>query len=374
MLSHRTPPRHGAAIMGDNAYNTLIDGPYEVKQINLSVSTAIDNIGLMNFEKIRMILKMFSGYIGSLAKFKPQIIYITPTVADTGFYRDFILSLIAKTYRFFFNSKCRIIYHIHMRPYGTGSFRRKVLFPVFFHKAETIFNSVKLQEDYPGNMIDRKSNHFLINFVKPICDKDTAYASIQKYDRSGENNKPFIRIFYFGHLIETKGYRRALEIAKILSVHPGIQFHFSGSYGSTHEKDYFEKFVTDNRLESKVFYHGRCAENDMCNTFLESDVMIFPSYTEAYPLTILEALSVGIPVVATDTGAIMEIVGTQNGIVIPFEGQEEEFVHVFATAILSVIDTWTPTLAKACIDRFYATWTEEQFRLGMYDIMDQDRR
>ena len=56
MLCHRTPPIHGASIIGDTIHNILKKEGFNIAYIPLSSSTNIKNIGAINFSKISFIL------------------------------------------------------------------------------------------------------------------------------------------------------------------------------------------------------------------------------------------------------------------------------------------------------------------------------
>jgi glycosyltransferase involved in cell wall biosynthesis len=45
----------------------------------------------------------------------------------------------------------------------------------------------------------------------------------------------------------------------------------------------------------------------------QSDFLIFPSYSEGFPLTVLEAMSLSLPVIATSVGALPEMVTEEEG-------------------------------------------------------------
>lgn len=80
-----------------------------------------------------------------------------------------------------------------------------------------------------------------------------------------------------------------------------------------------QKFVADYlELNSLVSALGARYGKDKSAFFREIDVLVFPSdLKEAEPLTILEALSWGVPVVAKDQGCIPEIVRNGAGLVLP---------------------------------------------------------
>ena len=373
MLSHKTPPIHGAAIVGDMVYDALVNGGFDIRFINLSSSSSIKEIGNVSFRKFNLLINMTYNFIRYIIKFKPEIIYITPSVAGSAFYKDFFFSTISKVCRVLFSRNYRIIYHIQMRPFRASFIRQKVLFKIFFKNVELVFPSKVLLVDYPSSVISENIVYAIPNVIGPICEKQKAYDQARKYDRLKENDH-IIKVLYFGHLIESKGYKRALNIAKALSLQNNkkYQFHFTGEFGSSDDKNYFNTFVSDNNLKESIFYDGPCPQKDKLDRFNANDIVVFPSYSEAYPLTILEAFSVGMPVIATNTGANKEIIGMNYGATVSFEGSEINFIDDFVHNITRVIGLWNAELSRESIDRFYSTWNKNKFNSTLYSIMNEE--
>jgi glycosyltransferase involved in cell wall biosynthesis len=69
-----------------------------------------------------------------------------------------------------------------------------------------------------------------------------------------------------------------------------------------------EQYVADKELQNQVKIEGPVYGDAKFRHFLESDVFVFPTWFEAFPGVVLEAMQAGVPVVSTHEGAIPEIV------------------------------------------------------------------
>lgn len=71
-------------------------------------------------------------------------------------------------------------------------------------------------------------------------------------------------------------------------------------------------------LHSKANYKGALMPGEVTSTLKEYDVLILPTYykDEGYPGIIIEALSLGIPVISTRFRSIPEIIDEKNGILV----------------------------------------------------------
>lgn len=65
---------------------------------------------------------------------------------------------------------------------------------------------------------------------------------------------------------------------------------------------------------SNCYYHGPIyGEDKIIKTIDKADVLVCPSYSEGMPTVILEAMSRGLCVIATDVGAVNELVSSETG-------------------------------------------------------------
>jgi glycosyltransferase involved in cell wall biosynthesis len=68
--------------------------------------------------------------------------------------------------------------------------------------------------------------------------------------------------------------------------------------------------------EAVVKFYGE--RRDVIDLLEESDIFVNPSYSEGLPTSVMEAASVGLPIIATDVGGTNEIIKhMKSGLIIP---------------------------------------------------------
>jgi len=71
-------------------------------------------------------------------------------------------------------------------------------------------------------------------------------------------------------------------------------------------------------VASRYRYHGVYTHPQECRAFMESlDVFVMPSFSEGTPNSIVEAMSCGKPIIATNVGGIPDMLGDECGILVP---------------------------------------------------------
>jgi glycosyltransferase involved in cell wall biosynthesis len=71
----------------------------------------------------------------------------------------------------------------------------------------------------------------------------------------------------------------------------------------------------------------------MPQAYAEADVFCLPSWWEAMPLSVLEAMAAGLPVVATDVGDVSRLVTPPCGLVVPTKSP-----HLVAEALRPLLE------------------------------------
>ena len=113
---------------------------------------------------------------------------------------------------------------------------------------------------------------------------------------------------YLGQIISRKGLDLLLEAAAGLR-HTHWELRV---YGEAYQPQYFAELKGFMKHHQRIRYCGPYKPADLDRLYAGVDVAVVPSRRENYPLTVLEALSARVPVIATDVGGVREIM--QDGI------------------------------------------------------------
>jgi glycosyltransferase involved in cell wall biosynthesis len=87
--------------------------------------------------------------------------------------------------------------------------------------------------------------------------------------------------------------------------------------GDGPERERLEALVHDHRLGERVYFAGQKSKEETLALMASCDLFVLNSTHEGFPHVVLEAMSVGLPVVATAVGGIPEVVRDgENGLLI----------------------------------------------------------
>lgn len=122
-------------------------------------------------------------------------------------------------------------------------------------------------------------------------------------------------IIFVGKITKNKGiFDLITAFKKLSSKYTRLHLIIVG-YGP--EYDALEKLLSFNNFNKKVHLVGRQPQRIIHNYLSAADVFVLPSYDEGLPNALLEAMSCGLPVIATKVGGIPEAIeDRKSGILI----------------------------------------------------------
>ena len=109
-------------------------------------------------------------------------------------------------------------------------------------------------------------------------------------------NQPF-RLLYVGNWSKRKGVDLLPDIMKMLG--PGFELHYTEDAHGLHKKI---------NLPSNCKCVGRLNQEQLQQAYINAHALIFPSRLEGLPLTVMEAMVNGLPVVAAHASSLPELV------------------------------------------------------------------
>lgn len=129
---------------------------------------------------------------------------------------------------------------------------------------------------------------------------------LPRTDKQGKTH-----FLFLGLITQQKGI---FDLLDVLAEHKDqlkdkIVLHIGGNG----EVDKLNRLISDNRLEDFVKYEGWASGAKKTALFNLADAFILPSYTEGLPVSILEAMSYGLTILATPVGGIPEVVDHRIG-------------------------------------------------------------
>jgi glycosyltransferase involved in cell wall biosynthesis len=220
-----------------------------------------------------------------------------------------------------FHPKIRLLYTAH------NVFNDKVLLTRFaLRKTGIIAVSNAVKENLcKFYRIPEKTVTVIYNAVNVHAEPISPVPEIERYRSEG-----YFLVGNVARLSKQKGIPFFLEaIPKILSKNRKVMFYL---IGDGEDRSFLEKQIRENHLEDSVIMLGY--RSDVINVMKQLDVIVLSSLWEGFPLTPIEAFSVGKTVVATNAGGTPEIVHNRiNGLLISPRSASE-----IADAVLYLIN------------------------------------
>jgi colanic acid/amylovoran biosynthesis glycosyltransferase len=113
-----------------------------------------------------------------------------------------------------------------------------------------------------------------------------------------------LRILTIARLHPDKNVPFALEVMQTLKRH-GYAFNYT-IIGDGEQRPEVERRITEYGLEDRVRLLGMCSQDEVIRQLARADLFFLPSRSEAFPVSLLEAQAMGLPVVSTNVGGTPE--------------------------------------------------------------------
>lgn len=132
------------------------------------------------------------------------------------------------------------------------------------------------------------------------------------FERNPDDGK--VRLLFVGAVGKLKGERDLVAtLATLRHRVPQLRVSILG-YGAETLIEYCRRLGVTDLIE----HLGPVAMNERVSFFQNSDIFVLPTYAEAMPISVIEAMAAGLPTIATTVGGIPELIDDGvNGFLVP---------------------------------------------------------
>lgn len=150
-----------------------------------------------------------------------------------------------------------------------------------------------------GYGIDRKKITYIPNFVSSSNFYSLSDDKKEKIKDKYKLDKDKFTVLSVGQLQTRKGVLDFIDIARKM---PDVQFVWAGGavFGKISSGYENIKYEIENNLPANVHFLGLIDREYMNDIYNIADVMFLPSYEELFPMSILEAMCINVPILLRD--------------------------------------------------------------------------
>ena len=250
-----------------------------------------------------------------------RVVQVSPSLIPVPLARDAVIGLLARVL-----SRSVIVFYRGwkedvVRRLKTGRVIGR-LFRLVYRNADL---TLVLASHFKEDLVEMGWESSSIEVTSTMYEADQV---VPAKDRSGQ--RP--RFLFLGRISDLKGIGELVDAARLL-VERGVDFEciLVGHGDRAGALEEYQARVLEYRLGDRVRFAGRLTGRDKYRAYAESDVYVFPSWTEGCPNSVLEALGSGLFVISTDVGALRDIIR---------EGENGRIVRVREHEHLAELMAW----------------------------------
>lgn len=274
------PPKGGIAQVV-YTYSRYIFSPFKY--------VANSGDGLLIFKLGKLLNALLVFFFKLLFDYKIKIVHIH-TASNISFKRSALFVRIANLFH------KKVVLHVH-----GGAFRD------YYHREAHYVTSVLNRCDCVIALSETWKK-----FFEGICDTPVVVLNniIEPPQQEICKKDGRVHLLFLGLLVKEKGI---YDLLNMISEHADffrgrIVLHIGGNG----DADILKNTIEQKRISDFVCYEGWVSGHKKTRLFSLCDIYVLPSYIEGMPISILEAMSYGCSILATNVGGIPEII--QDGV------------------------------------------------------------
>jgi glycosyltransferase involved in cell wall biosynthesis len=327
MIGMFPPPYSSGETIVNLTVKQILSEKYQTEIIN--VSTGKFNSDRHRSKKIANQLKSLFLYFKAIWIINKKInrndyhafYFVTPS-SSFGHIRDWIMIMslrhkIKKVYAFIHNGDFEKIFKEAWHKKITHSFISRV-------------NKFIFLSDGLARQVEEYVSKDKCEVIRNSIDASVTFSSEEISRKINSKDPRITNVVYISNMTPSKGYMDLAYAIKFLNEvkrNSNLKVHFIGEWLSTEQEEAFISFVKENSLENIIKILGKINDRQKLKKLMyEGHIFILPTYfpKEAQPLSIIEALNAGMPVITTRHASIPEYIQDgYNGLFVEAKAPEQ---------------------------------------------------
>lgn len=333
------PPYAGPEVSSELLLRSPLKERFEIQTVRSNVHRSNSERGRITLASTVSFLSILVRVIGCLLLRKPAVVYTILNQNVSGFIRDSLLVLASKS----FGKK--VVLHFRGSTFDSFYQARGVIFKRYVEwilrtSDAVIVQAERIKARLKGIVPDDR--------MRVVFNGIDADGVAVKHSNGQDGAKEGITVLYLNHLSVAKGALVLLEAVKAtLEARNDIHFVIAGDM-IPQERNIFRDEAGNEipmgdigaaissmrkhgRFGRHVRFMGEVRDQSLKESILRgSDIFVLTSYSEGCPMSVLEAMKAGLPVVATGVGALPEMIKDgENGFLVR-SGCPEELTEKIA--------------------------------------------
>lgn len=307
IVSGTPPPFSGPEIMTAHLLNSGIKDRYRLVHFNISKQRDVNTRARFDLVNVLYGLWQPLELIGLMARHRPQLVYTNLAQTLGGFLRYAGFILIAALFRT----------PVIVRVMGDG-------FNHFYARAAAPLRWLirRVLAAVDGYIVRAEVLKRQFDGLVPPDRLHVVHSGIDVHEFDQPRQRPTddkpTRVLFVGYLTQAKGALDLLRaVPAVVAAYPDVRFYLMGprldierniTYHDSPQSNNqaLDALLAQPDIAPYVELLGTQSGAAKVASFVNADLFVLPSYSEAFPTVVLEAMAAGLPVIATPVGVLPE--------------------------------------------------------------------